>query len=268
MGICSFIKKLLLFPEFFTYHVYDKISYYYYGKYKLFSEWGIHLFCGEFGQGKTSTAVIKAYKLCCEYPQLSVLTNINLTNFPNHTAIYKLNSPEDILKAPDNTIVLIDEIGTIFNSHDFASSKCGVPKPVYQHLCQNRKRKIIIYGTLPYFPNLDKQLRDIARTITDCEAFPKYPFSRYIVATRYKYKEYDAWLRNNTYIPVPDCTEVFIQSDKYRELYNTNELVDDLLKKTYISSSEILANQGVIDSNFTGTKESLKAYKKAHKRKR
>ena len=89
----SFFKKLFLFPAFISYHVYDKLNYYYYCKYKLVNEWGIHLFCGDFGQGKTSAAVLRAYELCKRYPQLTVRTNINLTNFPAHTKIEKINNP-------------------------------------------------------------------------------------------------------------------------------------------------------------------------------
>lgn len=264
----SFFKKLFLFPAFISYHVYDKLDYYYYGKYKLVNEWGIHLFCGDFGQGKTSAAVLRAYELCKRYPQLTVRTNINLTNFPAHTKIEKIIDLDSIATAADNTLFLIDEIGTIMNARESTTKKTCVPRAVYQQICQNRKRKIIIYGTLPYFPNLDKQIRDITTTITECEAFPKYPFSRIFTFTRYSYKEYDAYLRNCTYIPKPDFVDVVLQTDKHRQLYNTNELVDDLLKLDFKTSAEILADQGYIDNNFTGTKEALKAYKKSHKRKR
>ena len=264
----GFLSKFWHFPEFIAYNTYDRLIYLFYGKYKLVNEWGIHLFCGDFGQGKTSTAVIRAYRLCCKYPQLTVYTNINLTNFPKHTKIIKCNKPTDLLTAPDNSLFLFDEIGTLFNSRDFASSKESVPKPVQQQICQNRKRKIILYGTLPYFPNLDKQLRDVTTTITDCEAFPKYPFSRFVTATRYPLKEYDAFIKNCTYVPKPDFVEVMLQTDKHRQLYNTNELVKDLIEKEYISDAEILANQGTIENNFTGTKEAMKAYKKANRRRR
>ena len=213
----NILIKIWKFPCFLAYHVYDKCIYFYYGKYKLVNEWGIHLFCGDFGQGKTSTAVYRAYELCKRYPQLSVYSNINLTNFPKHTNIVKCTDLDALLTAPDNTLFLIDEIGTLMNARESTTNRTCVPRALYQQICQNRKRKIIIYGTLPYFPNLDKQLRDVTTTITDCEAFPKYPFSRYITATTYKYREYDAYLRNNTYIPVPDSIDVILQTDMHSQ---------------------------------------------------
>lgn len=107
-------KKLFLFPKFLYYIIYDKCIYNWYRKKKLFQGWGIHLFTGKFGQGKTSLMVVEAYKLAQLYPQLHIITNIKLSNFPDHTKILPLNTAEDILNAPPNSLVLIDEIGTLF----------------------------------------------------------------------------------------------------------------------------------------------------------
>lgn len=174
--ITLLFKKSFAFPLFLYYQIYDKIIYRYFRKKKLFPGWGIHLFTGKFGQGKTSLMTIKAYKLCKKYPQLHVLTNIKLLNFPEHTKILPLNTAQDILNAPTDTLVLIDEIGTLFNSRDFSTGKNSVPKPVFQHLCQVRKRHMMIYATVQRFNLLDKQIRDITATVTECSASFKHPF--------------------------------------------------------------------------------------------
>lgn len=128
--ISLFFKKIRLFPLFLCYIQYDLMNYIYFRLYKHFYGWGIHLFTGKFGQGKTSLMVIKAYNLCCKYPQLHVVTNLNLINFPDHTEILPLKTANDILNAPNNSLILIDEIGTLFNSRDFSTDKNSVPKPV------------------------------------------------------------------------------------------------------------------------------------------
>ena len=91
---------------YFAYQVYDHLIFWFYKKKRVFPGWGIHLFTGKFGQGKTSLMTIEAYKLCVRYPQLHVLTNIELTNFPAHTKIIPLKTAQDILNAPRNTLVL------------------------------------------------------------------------------------------------------------------------------------------------------------------
>lgn len=261
-------KKIRLFPAFLMYLVYDFMIYIYYKLYKLFYGWGIHLYTGKFGKGKTSLMTIKAYELCKKYPQLHVLTNLKLTNFPEHTKILPLNTADDILNAPKNTLVLIDEIGTLFNSRDFASGKNSVPKPVFQHLCQCRKRHMMILATVQRFNLLDKQIRDITATVTTCSASLDHPFSRMLTGLVYDIDEYEAYVNNPMYRPRVMDTVVKIQTDHYRHLYDTTELIQGLLKLEYLSDEEILRNQGN-DSIFAdGSKEGQKNYKKSVRRRR
>lgn len=260
-------KKLLLWPLYLFYHFFDKLSYKYYNKKDEFKEWGIHLFCGEFGAGKTSLMTLKAYKLAKRYPQLTILTNYNLYNFPSHTNIIPLKTAQDILNAPDNTLVLISEIGTLFNSRDFNSGREAVPKPLFQHLCQQRKRHIEIFADTQQYCFLDKQLRDITATITDCVASPRYPFTRFLQGFRYTRKEYEARERNILYRPRLCGVDCFIQTEFARSLYSTNELVSGFMNMKYLSDSEILQNQGYFSSGYgDGTKQSKRAYKKAIRR--
>ena len=107
MVILDYFVRL---PALTAYVAYDKATALYFNWKQLFQGWGIHLYVGKFGAGKTSLMVTEAYKLCCKYPQLHIVTNIKLSGFPEYTKIYPLNSPQDILNAPKNTLVLIDEI--------------------------------------------------------------------------------------------------------------------------------------------------------------
>ena len=251
------IKTLFLiifkFPKFLTYLLYDYIKYCYLKLNKIFYGWGIHLYVGRFGSGKTVSAVRYVYNQCVKYQQLSVLTNIKLTNFPKHTQILELNTAEDILNAPENTIVLIDEIGTIFNSRDFSSSggKKAVPKELFQHLCQCRKRHMQIIGTVQKYNLLDKQIRDISATVTVCKGSVKHPFTRLIKMYRYDVDEYDMYISNRMYKPRLLWSWVYVQTNKLRQLYDTSELVTNMLNKDYLSDKEILENRGEIHVNNT-----------------
>lgn len=266
--IALFFKKVKIFPSFLMYIFYDYMIYVYYKLYKLFYGWGIHLYTGKFGQGKTSLMTIEAYELCKKYPQLHVVTNLKLKNFPEHTKILPLKTAEDILNAPKNSLVLIDEIGTLFNSRDFSSGKNSVPKPVFQHLCQCRKRHMMILATVQRFNLLDKQIRDITATVTTCSASAKHPFSRMLTGLTYDIDEYEAYTQNPLYDPRVMDTIVKIQTDQYRHLYDTTELIQGLLKLEYLSDEEILRNQGVESIFGDGSKEGQKAYRKAQRRRR
>lgn len=263
-----FFKKLRLYPQFLMYLFYDWLIYKSYHKDKLFYGWGIHLFTGKFGAGKTSLMVIKAYELCKKYPQLHILTNLQISNFPDHTKILHLSCVEDILQAPENTLVLIDEIGTLFNSRDFMSGKKTVPKSLFQHLCQCRKRHMMILGTVQRFLLLDKQIRDISATVTECKSSFKHPFSRMLTGVVYDIDEYEALVQNPLYIPRSMDSFVYLQSEKYRHLYDTSEMVNGLLEMQYLSDEEILRNRGETSLFSDGSKEAQKAYKKAARRRR
>lgn len=207
-----------------------------------FKGFGLHVYVGKFGASKTSAMVRHAYQLARRYSKLTILTNIQLKNFPKHTKIIPLNSPQDILNAPNQTLVLIDEIGTIFNSRDFAKSKESVPKPVYQFICQNRHKNIKIIGSCQFWDQYDKQLRQITATVTDCRIYFKHPFSRLSILREYDAREYDK-AYNNPLVPISvNSYDVYVQTDKLRSMYDTNQLITNLLKSDYIPDNEIIEN--------------------------
>lgn len=239
----AIISAIKCAPRFWAFFFKD---FYYYIKYKKWSDfnyWGLHLFLGKFGSGKTISAVRYAYNICKNHKGVTVLTNLTLTNFPKDTTIIKLVNSNQIKELPNNSIVLIDEIGTIFNSRDFASSKKSVPKPVYQIILQCRHRRIIMIGTVQRWNLLDKQLRDIADTVTECRSFFGDPFSRYTTCANYDAYEYDKWF-NNPLIPRTLRRYYgYIQTDKLRSKYDTIEMVEGMLDAEYIPDEQIIQNR-------------------------
>ena len=255
-------KFLSRFSQIVCYTVYDKTLYRHYRKKYDFNGWGVHLFTGRFGAGKTSYMIAKAYDLAFAYPQLNILTNIKLQNFPEWTNVLQLETAQDILNAPENTLVLIDEIGTIFNSRDFSGGKCAVPKPLFQHLCQCRKRKMMIFGTVQRFNLLDKQIRDITADVTACHSHWAHPFVRWQTAYTFDIEEYELYSENRTYRPKCLKSDLIIQTNKIRQLYDTSELVNNMLKKEYLSDSEIIANREGITSDTVYDKKQNKQLRK------
>lgn len=256
-----FTDKLVLMPNFLCYYAHDLFLHIKHKKYRKFSGFGIHIYTGSFGSGKTSAMVARAYELARKYKDLTIVTNIKLKHFPKHTKILPLDTPQDILNAPRPALILIDEIGTIFNSRDFAKSKESVPKPVYQHLCQCRHRDLMIYGTCQNWGQLDKQIRDISASVRVCKTMFSHPFSRMQTVKIFDRFDYDMWYSDRR-LPIKMLKgSVFIQTEKIRALYDTDELVTSVLNSKYLSDSEILENQGYVTSIF-GEKLSKKEYSK------
>lgn len=258
VAIKLLILRIYTIAGFLAYIIYDFLIRRKLKLYKQFFGWGIHLYTGRFGSGKTITMCQYAYNLCVKYPHLSILTNLKLDNFPEHTRILSLNHATDILNAPRDTLVLIDEIGTIFNSRDFSTGQKSVPKSLFQHLCQCRKRNMMILGTVQKYNLLDKQIRDISADVNVCVPFLSHPYTRSVKVYTYDVDEYDMYMSNCMYNPRCVNKQMFIQSNLYRNLYNTEQLIDNMLKDDYISDKEILENRSIDTFNV----ESLKKIKR------
>mgnify|MGYP002520932857 CR=1 FL=1 len=240
-----FFSRLKIFPKWIYWTVRDFILWIKNKGWKNFEGWGLHLYVARFGEGKTCSIVRDAYNLCSDFPQLSLLTNIKVQNFPEHTKILPLNSPWDIINAPANTLVLIDEIGTIFNSRDWSSSKGGgVPKILFQHIVQCRKRNIQILATTQHYRYLDIQLRRVTATVTVCSAFLKHPFTRMITNRVYNAEDYELFIDNPMFPLVCMSASSYIQTDFLRSLYDTDEIVQTLMQLDYNSDEEILRSSG------------------------
>lgn len=230
-------------PSFWLNFFKDLFKYIRYKKWNDFNCWGLHLFVGRFGGGKTISAVRAVYEICRRYKGVTVLSNLTLSNFPKDTKIIKLVNSDQILHLPDRSVVLIDEIGTIFNSRDFAKDKKSVPKPVYQHILQCRHRRIVLYGTVQRWNLLDKQLRDIADTVTECRSYFGDPFSRYTTCLKFDAQQYDKLVENPLLPVTPIDFYGYIQTDLLRQKYDTIEMVEGLLDAEYIPDEQILQNR-------------------------
>lgn len=263
------IKCLIKLPKAIMWWSYDLYHYLREKWYLKFERWGLHLFTGKFGAGKTSTMVHYAYLLAKQYKSLSIMTNIRLHSFPKWTKIMPLRTIDDILKAPENVLVMIDEIGTIFNSRDFVGGKGSVPKILFQYLCQCRKRHMMIWGTVQRWNFLDKQLRDITDTVYTTRCHLWHPFSRLFVVRRYDAVEFDN-AYSNPLLPLSLLSsDVYIQTDRMRELYSTDELIENMLDKKaedFFSDEEIMTNRGEQPMIYTEvSKPQKRKYKKRRK---
>lgn len=235
-------QYLVRLPHFFLLLLKDFVVYLRHKRWLLFEGWGLHLYVGMFGAGKTCSLVNDAYKLARQYPQLTIVTNLRLSNFPSHTQILPLRCTDDILNAPTNTLVLIDEIGTLFNSRDFSAGK-GLPKILFQHLVQCRKRRMMILATTQRWNFLDKQLRDITDTVRVTRSHFCHPWTRICTVWRYDAAEYDMAYTNPLLPLRPLYGSVYVQTDACRNRYDTSALIDGLLSAEYIPDDEIAANR-------------------------
>lgn len=119
-----------------------------------FNEYGLHLFCGEQGSGKTTAVVELVKRWKQRYPQMKIMTNMDLKDEDKKLIHWRdiLNYNNDIY----GTAVVIDEIQTWFNSLE---SK-NFPPEMLTEISQQRKQRKAIIGTAQVFSRVAKPIRE------------------------------------------------------------------------------------------------------------
>jgi hypothetical protein len=226
------------FLKFILLKIKDTYNYYKNKEWEVFNGFGLHIYVGMFGSGKTSSMIRDAYCICKKYKSVRLLSNMKIMNFPKWTKIEELKNYKQIVNCPENTLILIDEISTIFNSREW--KKEGIPAPLLSTLLQVRKQNKMLYATAQRFIHVDALMRQITFTVRDCECWR----GRWNWVRVYDGYEYE---KSNTMNPAEmKYLYSFIQTDKIRGLYDTFELVEKMKKTDYIDEKEILEKQGLV----------------------
>lgn len=120
-------------------------------------ETGLVIFEGEQGSGKSVGAVWYINRLKKLYPKCSIMSNIELSFADKH-----MNNFEDIIFNTNGVygqVVFVDEIHNYFNSLD---SK-NFPPEMMAEICQQRKQRKTIIGTVQVFGRCAKPIREQTR---------------------------------------------------------------------------------------------------------
>ena len=113
---------------------------------------------------------------------------------------------------------------------------------------------MMILGTVQKYNLLDKQIRDITADVNVCVPFFKHPYTRSVKVYTYDTDEYDIYMSNRSYNPRCISKEMYIQTNLYRKLYDTEQLIDNMLQADYLSDEEILRNREVDNFNIDTSK--------------
>lgn len=129
---------------------------------------GILIFCGSQGSGKTLSAVQYVKKVCKQYPEAILVTNVDISGLPETTKVIEYDGL-DCLKNIENgykgVIYFIDEIHLELNSLE--SKNIDIETIV--ELSQQRKQRKHIVGTSQVYMRMAKPLREQVKDIVLCK---------------------------------------------------------------------------------------------------
>lgn len=197
--------------------------------------YGIWLYCGLYGQGKTMALTEYLTRMRKKYGDKIYIS----TNYGFKDEDFPLIDWHDLLTEYDRPVIFgYDEIQNEFNSRDYRN----FPYELVKLLTQNRKGNgKQIAGTAQRYGRVDKTIRELCTHVIECK---KAYFGRVTRLKRYDVEDYEQFLAQVDVMKkhkIPCKRYRFIQTDALRDSYDSFKMLDTAKTKEYVSASEKLA---------------------------
>ena len=220
------------------YSVLDLIDYI---RYKRWSEWdlyGIDMYCGMFGTGKTLCMTHRAREIYNTFgDRVRFISNYELKDIPyipliNFNQLVDLGNDQD--DKYEGTVVLIDEVQTLLSHRNFSN----FPLELINCLCQQRKRGIFILCSSQRFAHVDRLFRSITTNVIMCKKIWRFE----------QCKVFDAWdlenAVNNDLLRSKGNIWWFVKNQDYN-CYDTSQMITTTNSDDFISNDESLVRKGL-----------------------
>lgn len=204
----GFLVKFLIFWGFLFSDIFKRLK-----NKDEFREYGLTLYCGKQGAGKTMAMTEYLERMRIKYPKCIICTNYNYI----HQDL-ELDNWKKLLQVRNGDLGVIFAIDEIQNEYSSDSWK-NFPEGLLAEITQQRKQKIKIVGTSQVFTRVVKQLREqtfevvecrtIAGRWTFCKAFDAEDYNAVCDKPDAKLKLHRIWRRN------------FVQNDYLRNLFDS-----------------------------------------------
>lgn len=196
---------------------------------RKFNEYGMTMYTGRQGAGKTIAMVEYLERMRIKYPDAIIVTNFGYKNEDR-----AMESWEDFLKIRNGdkgVIFAVDEIQNEFSNEKWKT----FPEWLLREVTQQRKQKIKIVATSQVFTRVVKQLREQCFEVVECRTIAgRWTWTRAFDAEDYnfvidnpekKMKLKRVYRRN------------FIQDNKLRDLYNSYDKIEKLKDVKFIDKT-------------------------------
>ena len=206
-----------LFNVFF-YTPLDVFRFFYHKRYKEFNRFGIKMYVGMFGRGKTLSMTHECLQLYKKYgDKLRIISNYKLVGIPyielqNFQQLVDLGEEEN--SPYIGTVVLIDEIENILSHRNYAN----FPLALLHCLTQQRKKRVYILCSSQRFHMTDRLWRSITTHVVDCNKIWRFCRTAF----------YDAWEYENCLNPTlikPFSVNWWFVHDRDYESYDTSQMI-------------------------------------------
>lgn len=217
--------KIFLFFRYIIVDIYKKIK-----EGIVFEEYGVTMYCGRQGAGKTMAMTEYLERMRKKHPNALIVTNYGYKHqdfaFSDWEDFFQYRNGED------GVIFAIDEIQNEFSS----SAWNKFPESLLQVVTQQRKQRIKIVCTSQIFTRVVKQLREQCNDVVDCFTFAgRWTFTKSIDAVQYN-DAIDSPKKKDDLRTL--SRRSFIQDDRIRNLYDSYSVVDKISQTEFLTKQE------------------------------
>lgn len=237
----------------------DNINYVRFKKWKEFSLYGIDMFIGMFGHGKTLSMTHRARQIYLKYgDSIRFISNYRLVGIP-YIPLINFNQLVDLGEEENSpyqaTVVLIDEVENVLNNRNYSK----FPLALLHTLTQQRKKRVYIMCSAQRFFMVDKLFRSITNTAINCNKYWRFQH----------FEVYDAWDLENA-MNYRDIKRIgnnwfFVKNQDYNS-YDTSQMISKNSAENFISNEEAIVRQGIDAQNLGAVVNYSRRYKKNEKK--
>lgn len=205
-------KYLPLFIDFFRWIIVDIL------RGKDYPIWGIYIFVAKPGNGKTISITEHIVKVLKEHPQIKVYTNFNYVGQDGVIECW-----EDIVNAPDNCLICVDELHMLASSGGYEK----FPIELLGEITQNRHtRKQFVTSTQDY-DLISVNFKRVCNYVVLCKnvwGLDRLFQNHYFDRGAYESKSFMANIKKCNF------SRYFVASDDTYKRYNTLEKISNMVK--------------------------------------
>ena len=222
----------------YFYGIKDTIMYFKDRKWEEFNYFGIDMFIGMFGHGKTLSMVHRANEIYERFgDKVRFISNVDLKSIP-YIPLTNFKMLVDIGEEDDQkyigTVVLIDEVENLLSNRNYAN----FPLSLMHMLTQQRKKRVYILSSCQRFFMCDKLFRSITTNVYDCSKFWRFEHIQGYDAWDYENAMNSQLLQHNT------NAWWFVRNKDY-DSYDTSQMITKCAAEDFISNDEALQRKGL-----------------------
>ena len=225
--VLRFLSKLL---DFIRWKFYDFLMLLINGR--KFDLYGLTIFCGRQGGGKTMSMVEYLNRMKDKFPECKIVTNFNYNR--QDMPFVDWRQFTEVRNGLDGVIFAIDEIQNEYNSNTWQD----FPEEILSVVTQQRKQRVKIVATSQVFTRVVKQLREQCYEVVECKTI----LGRWTRQKCFDADDYNAIVDNlspeRKFKTRKKWKYSFIQSNNIRALFDSYAVVDSIKNKEYIKRNE------------------------------